>query len=99
MPMFDYDCPDCGQRFDEIVRRFDDVPPCPGCQGTRSKRRMALPAILANGMRSEAPPRPPSLAERYKGVDLSTVPYVTREGAVASHDGRILIKPDGNPAD
>jgi putative FmdB family regulatory protein len=97
MPMFDFDCPDCSTRFEEIVRRYDLVPPCPKCSGSRSVRRNGIPAILANGMRSEAPPKPYNPMDKYRGLDLSTVPYVTQDGAVASHDGKILIKSDGNP--
>lgn len=99
MPMFDYDCPDCGEFFDQIVKNADVVPPCPSCGGTRSARRRAIPsAILANGSRPEAPPRPGNPMDRYKGVDLSKVPYVTREGAIASHTGEVLVKPNGDPA-
>ena len=98
MPMFDYDCPDCSTRFEEIVRRYDQIPPCPKCGGTASARRAGIPAILANGMRSESAPKPYNPMDKYKGVDLNTVPYVTQDGAIASHTGQILVKPDGNPA-
>jgi putative FmdB family regulatory protein len=97
MPMFDYDCPDCGVRFEEIVRRYDQIPACPKCSGTRSARRNGIPAILSHGMRSEAPPKPYNPMDKYRGVDLNTVPYVTQDGAIASHTGQILVKPDGNP--
>jgi hypothetical protein len=36
--------------------------------------------------------------DRYKGVDLNTVPYVTQDGAIASHTGQVLVKPNGEPA-
>jgi putative FmdB family regulatory protein len=96
--MFDFDCPDCGACFEEIVRRASDVPSCPKCSGSQSSRRMGIPAILANGMRSESAPPPYNPMDRYKGVDLNTVPYVTQDGAIASHTGEILVKADGSPA-
>ena len=99
MPMFDYDCPDCGEVFDQIVRRASDVPLCPKCSGSRSVRRLSVPsAFLMNGSRPDAPPRPANPMDRYKGVDMSKVPYVTREGAIASHTGEVLVKPNGDPA-
>lgn len=98
MPMFDFDCPDCGACFEEIVRRASDVPPCPKCACVQSKRRMGIPAILAGGMRSESAPPPYNPMDRYKGVDLNTVPYVTQDGAIASHTGQVLVKPNGEPA-
>ena len=99
MPMFDFDCPDCGEVHEQIVKRAEDVPPCPKCGSSRSSRRLATSyAIFANGVRPEAPPRPSSPMDRYKGVDLSKVPYVTRDGAIASHTGEVLVKPNGDPA-
>lgn len=102
MPMFDYDCPDCKARFDEIVKRADVIPSCPVCGGGRSARLRAVPAaIFGQGIRPDTAPqpaRPPSLMEKYRGVDLSTVPYVTRDGSIAAHTGEILVKPNGDPA-
>ena len=98
MPMYEYDCPDCSERFDQIVKLRDPNPPCPRCEGTQTKRRLSIPAaILGNGMRSEAPPKPYNPMDKYKGVDLNTVPYVTQDGAIASHTGQILVKPNGDP--
>ena len=31
MPVFQYVCPACGKKFDELVRKFDDPVRCPAC--------------------------------------------------------------------
>jgi putative FmdB family regulatory protein len=99
MPIYEYDCPDCSGRFDEIVKLRDPNPPCPRCEGTQTKRRLSIPAaIFGNGIRPDAPPRPGSPMDRYRNVDLNTVPYVTQDGSIASHTGQILVKPNGDPA-
>lgn len=43
MPIYDFECGDCGERFEELVRR-EETPPCPRCSGTRVERRISLVA-------------------------------------------------------
>lgn len=31
MPILQYKCPNCGKRFDELVKKFDDKVVCPEC--------------------------------------------------------------------
>ena len=33
MPLFDYRCVKCGERFTELVRSFEETPVCPKCGG------------------------------------------------------------------
>jgi putative FmdB family regulatory protein len=43
MPLYDYLCPQCGTRFEALVRA-DAVPACPHCGATEPQRQLSLPA-------------------------------------------------------
>ncbi len=48
MPLYDFECPDCGCNFEALVKLADPSPPCPQC-GTQAKRLISAPAIsIAN---------------------------------------------------
>lgn len=32
MPLLQYKCPHCGNRFDELVKKYDDETFCPNCK-------------------------------------------------------------------
>jgi putative FmdB family regulatory protein len=39
MPIYEYECGECGQRFEELVATSDaEAPPCPRCGTTRPRR-------------------------------------------------------------
>ena len=39
MPIFEYECPACGDRFDKLVRGgTPSEVPCPKCGGTQTRR-------------------------------------------------------------
>ncbi|HWT23035.1 MAG TPA: zinc ribbon domain-containing protein [Solirubrobacteraceae bacterium] len=38
MPIYEYRCESCAERFEELVRRPDDPVACPECGGTRAER-------------------------------------------------------------
>lgn len=43
MPIYEYDCPDCGAMFEHLARRFDEpAPACPGCGSGRARRRISV---------------------------------------------------------
>jgi putative FmdB family regulatory protein len=44
MPIFEYQCPDCGEEFEEIRRHAerDEPIPCPKCSGRRPQRQISL---------------------------------------------------------
>jgi len=56
MPLYDYDCPGCGQTFEKRVRmsQADEVP-CPNCGGTHTKRKISRIAVRGTSTYSSAP--------------------------------------------
>ncbi|MDO5484187.1 MAG: zinc ribbon domain-containing protein [Desulfovibrionaceae bacterium] len=49
MPMYDFLCPKCGEKFEELVpAQSTDTPPCPKC-GAASDRQMSIPSPLKTG--------------------------------------------------
>ncbi|TFG50830.1 MAG: zinc ribbon domain-containing protein [Gemmatimonadales bacterium] len=46
MPIYEYDCPACGELFDLLVRS-DTAVACPRCVSSRVQRRLSVPAALA----------------------------------------------------
>jgi putative FmdB family regulatory protein len=51
MPIYGYDCNDCGNQFEKLVRS-SDKPACPACESTNLKRQLSLIAEPAKGGRS-----------------------------------------------
>lgn len=41
MPIYEYDCQDCGRDFEQLVRS-DTVPECPQCQSTHLEKRLSV---------------------------------------------------------
>jgi len=56
MPLYEYDCKSCAQRF-ELLVRGNETPACPACKGTALERRLSVFAAHVNGASraSEAP--------------------------------------------
>ena len=50
MPLYEFDCEDCGQMV-EILVRSQDPPACPECGGVKLDRRLSVPAtpVTARG--------------------------------------------------
>jgi len=42
MPLYDFDCQDCGQTF-ELLVFASDTPACPHCQSQKLHRHVSLP--------------------------------------------------------
>lgn len=47
MPLYEYDCPGCGQPFEKRVRmsEADNAPPCPNCGNKHARRKLSRIAI------------------------------------------------------
>jgi putative FmdB family regulatory protein len=69
MPVYEYECELCGERFERLVRSMKQDPPglaCPACRGTEVRRLISAPVVHSGGEGSggsqaeEAPaPKPP----------------------------------------
>ena len=55
MPIYEYRCLSCDERFEELVRRPDDAAPCPQCGGAEVER---LLSVFAGVGGREAPAGP-----------------------------------------
>lgn len=46
MPIYDFECQDCGKSFEQLVRRESEVAEltCPECHSGRVKKALSLPA-------------------------------------------------------
>jgi len=52
MPVYEYKCELCGERFDKLVRSIHQEPPevrCPACQGTEVVRLISAPVVHSGG--------------------------------------------------
>jgi putative FmdB family regulatory protein len=45
MPIFDYQCRQCGHQFEQLVRHGSKPEPCPACHATDLEQLLSLPAI------------------------------------------------------
>jgi putative FmdB family regulatory protein len=43
MPIYEYECRDCGERFEHLMRG-SEKPACPSCGGKRLEKQISAPA-------------------------------------------------------
>jgi putative FmdB family regulatory protein len=56
MPIYDYECAACGERFDKLIRSISQPLPeiiCPACQSTEVQRLISAPTIRAGSASGE----------------------------------------------
>ena len=53
MPLYEYACPGCGERFEKLVRRFGEAVSCPSCASPYVERQLSVFAVAT------AVPAPP----------------------------------------
>jgi len=44
MPIFEYNCRDCGHQFEKLVNRSEQ-PRCPSCQGSKLEQLLSVFAV------------------------------------------------------
>lgn len=51
MPLYEYRCPECGSRFEEIrsLRQADEEAECPACGSTAARRQLSSFATASPG--------------------------------------------------
>jgi putative FmdB family regulatory protein len=58
MPLYEYDCKDCGEHFEKLVRMSDDPQSvqCPACAGAKVERALSLFATGGRPVGSDSAP-------------------------------------------
>jgi putative FmdB family regulatory protein len=56
MPIYEYRCESCAERFEELVRRPDDTVACPQCGGTAAERLLSVFAGVGASSGTSAAP-------------------------------------------
>ena len=56
MPIYEYRCESCAERFEELVRRPGDTVACPACGGTEAERLLSVFAGVGSGGSSAPAP-------------------------------------------
>ena len=59
MPLFEYECRDCGRAFESFVTA-DRQPSCPGCGGASLAKLLSSPGMVGSGGTRRAEAGPPS---------------------------------------
>jgi putative FmdB family regulatory protein len=51
MPIYEYRCQECGEKFEKLVRSFSSVPDakCPKCGGRRVEKALSLFGTKSSG--------------------------------------------------
>lgn len=52
MPLFEYECRECGRQFEAFVTA-DRTPACPACQGAELRKLLSSPGMVGAGGRAE----------------------------------------------
>ena len=56
MPIYEYHCPECGSKFEKLVRFGSDAPArCPNCDGENAQRLISTFAMAGGGAAESAP--------------------------------------------
>jgi putative FmdB family regulatory protein len=53
MPIYEYQCKECGEEFEALVRK-SDVPSCPSCQSTALERQLSRPVVKSESTKTQA---------------------------------------------
>jgi putative FmdB family regulatory protein len=56
MPLYEYQCHDCGDEFEKMVRfsEADQAQACPACQSRNTKKKISVFAALGGSSRQSA---------------------------------------------
>ena len=107
MPLYEYQCDDCGHRF-ERIQKFSDEPvkTCPSCEGT-VRKLVSSPAIQFKGTgwyitdyaRKPAPGQPAADAKKDGGSDAKgEKPSKAAESASSKDSGSKAASSDSKKA-
>lgn len=66
MPMYEYQCQDCGMSFEEIAGR-DEAVACPSCGTTNTSRQLSAPSLKTGAAPFKVGPVRPMAPKRSGG--------------------------------
>ena len=98
MPIFDYECRDCGHRFD-LLQKVDAAVPaaCPSCGKGYIERCLSAPSFqLRGGDWRKGAAKPPTKSVRRVGHTLDSAPAHSHDDH--HHDVRPTSPPKQGPA-
>lgn len=49
MPIFEYDCLQCGEQFEHLLRKANDPVQCPACGTSQLRRLVSLSSVSSEG--------------------------------------------------
>jgi len=93
MPLYEYECEACGERF-EVIQRFSDAPAeiCVKCNAGPVRRLLSSPAIQFKGSGWYI------TDYAKKGKSESAAPTGQSDAAAATPDAKPEAKPEAKPA-
>jgi putative FmdB family regulatory protein len=51
VPLYDFECLDCGENFEALVLRNSDPPACPECQSQNLKQQISMFSVSSESTR------------------------------------------------
>lgn len=54
MPIYEYVCTDCTEKFERLVRRWGEAVSCPACSSDAVDKQLSTFAVSSGGGRAEA---------------------------------------------
>jgi len=95
MPIYEFECPSCSERFDRLQKLSDPDPDsCPNCGATGVRRRISAPAFRLAGSGwyetdfKKDGDKKRNLAEKSDGATAESKPADSRSGDAKSSDGK-----------
>lgn len=67
MPIYDYRCRECDERFEELARNPDVKVACPSCGAAESERLLSVFAGVGSSSRTSTAPSPSQVLARGAG--------------------------------
>ena len=79
MPLYEYQCADCGHEFEALVLK-SNVPPCPACNGTNLEQQISLFSVDSESIRQAH-----IKVARQKGKKVARDKAIADEEAARAH--------------
>ena len=81
MPIYEYECRACANRFELLIRGTSAAPACPACKGTDLEKLLSLPAVKSESTHALA-----MKAARKRDARMGNERVQTQREYEANHD-------------